>query len=117
MAKRVRRVVGAAPMPHRGRFQAQGGALDESEAWAQLTGLSIVAGRNLLNNLKNKLKPVHLSERLYYFEQWSSKIEHLHQNGGYDADLGGHYIKTIPHGASPDDPRVDLEIRKGKAFI
>ena len=102
---------------HRGRFQAQGARLQESEPWAKNTPLTIVEGRALLTALKCKLNRADRLEREAYFNEWASKIEVLHQAGGFDADVGGHYIKTIPHGASPSDPRVDLEIRKGKAFV
>ena len=102
---------------HRGRFQAQGNSLEESENWAQTVGLTIIDGRNLLLTLSNKLTPAKKRERQLYFDRWRIKIDLLHSNGGYDADLGGHYIKSEPPGASPEDPRVDLEIRKGKAFI
>ena len=117
MAKRARRADNPLQMPHRGRFQAQGGTLEESEHWSQLNALPIVDGRNLLSALTIKLRPVHRRERQAYLDRWRIKIDALHASGGYDADIGGHYIKSEPSGASPDEPRVDLEIRKGKAFI
>jgi len=117
MAKKKGKKSAPILQPHRGVFQAQGNRLQESENWAQSTALTIIEGRSLLDNLRNKLKPAQRIERLIYFQKWRRKIDKLHTDGGFDADKGGHYIKSEPPGASPEDPRVDLEIRKGIAFI
>ncbi|GAB2600083.1 hypothetical protein GCM10027190_55090 [Spirosoma areae] len=44
-------------MNNRGRFQAQGDNLEESEAWAQDEPLYSVEARVKLMNLKEKLSP------------------------------------------------------------
>ncbi|MEM9847636.1 MAG: hypothetical protein AAF847_07090 [Bacteroidota bacterium] len=40
---------------HRGRWQAQGGGLKESESWAQEDPLSKEDGLKLLNKLREKI--------------------------------------------------------------
>ena len=51
-------------MEHRGRFQAQGKKLDESEPWSQNEPLIIEDGLKKLRSLKNKLKPRDLRLRV-----------------------------------------------------
>ncbi|MEM0992399.1 MAG: hypothetical protein AAGI49_05145 [Bacteroidota bacterium] len=48
---------------HRGRWQAQGGGLEESESWAQDEPLSKEDGQRLLNQLKEKLSKQDLKDR------------------------------------------------------
>ncbi len=42
-------------MNHRGRFQAQGHRLEESESWAKPDPLYIDEGKTLLTNLEQKI--------------------------------------------------------------
>jgi len=91
--------------------------MEESEAGAKNAPLTYKEGCDLINILESKLNLTAKREREGYFTMWRTKIEVIYKMGGYDADAGGHYLKSIPAGASSDEARVDLEIRKGKAFI
>jgi hypothetical protein len=95
---------------HRGRFQAQGGGLEESEAWGQDEPLTKDDGLSLLARLKNSLSPRERRRREKAFE----KAERFIQNAnGVDA------VKKKSFFGDDEDRsiRVDIEILGGKAFV
>jgi hypothetical protein len=71
-------------MEHRGRFQAQGKKLDESEPWSQNEPLIIEDGIKKLRSLKNKLKPKDLRVHYKAFNEREKFINKASQNGGID---------------------------------
>jgi hypothetical protein len=102
-------------MNHRGRFQAQGKRLDESEPWSQNEPLTIEDGLKKLGLLKNKIKPKDLRLRYEAFDECEKFINKASQNGGID-------VTNFPYRYSKswvvyDEERVDLEIHKGIPFI
>jgi len=100
---------------HRGRWQAQGGGLEESEPWNQSTPLTLTQGLALLDKLEAKLRPSDRKARALYFEQARIYARRLAAGGGMSAD--NFRGKSFPTGVPSSHPRVDLEIRKGDAFI
>jgi hypothetical protein len=102
-------------MEHRGRFQAQGKKLDESEPWSQNQPLSLEDGLKKIRLLKSKLKPKDLRVRYDAFNECEKFISKASQNGGIDVtNFPYRYSKSW---VAYDQERVDLEIRKGIAFV
>jgi hypothetical protein len=95
---------------HRGRIQAQGGGLEESEPWSQDTPLTKAEGLTLLSRLKNKLAKSDLEKREKAFEKAERYISNAH---GIDA------VKKKSFYASKKNKsiRVDVEVLGGQAFV
>ncbi|MEM9887691.1 MAG: hypothetical protein AAF849_17480 [Bacteroidota bacterium] len=94
---------------HRGRWQAQGGGLEESESWAQDEPLSKEDGQQLLNQLKEKLSKKDLKDREKLFEQAERFVNNAQ---GVDAPFSHSFRSRKKRGV-----RVDLEIKAGRAFV
>jgi len=97
-------------MNHRGRIQAQGEALEESEAWSQDTPLPKTDGLQMLNNLKFKIPKKEAEIRASAFEKTSRFI----QNGPYQ--VVDRIISKSFKVPDTEQERVDIEILKGIAF-
>ena len=95
---------------HRGRIQAQGGGVEESEAWAQNYIPYKSDGHDMIDDLKLKLSMDALKQRQNSFERAEMFIDRA-PSGGWDTSRQS-YPGCPPHG----DVRVDVEIIKGKAF-
>lgn len=95
---------------HRGRFQAQGGGLEESESWGQDEPISKVKGLELLSKLKNKLKKKDRELREKQFDAAERYVEQV--EGGIDA-----VKKKTFRNRKTKDVRVDIEVLSGRAFI
>ena len=95
---------------HRGRVQAQGGGLEESESWSQDEPPSKELGVSLLEKLKLKLTKKELSAREKQFEDAKRYIENV--EGGIDA-----VKKKTFRNRKTKDIRVDVEVLAGTAFI
>jgi hypothetical protein len=102
-------------MNNRGRFQAQGKKLEESENWAQEQPLKLEEGLILHAALKNKLKPKDLRLRYEAFNDCENFIKRAAENGGIDVtNFPYKFAKTwVVYGKE----RVDLEIHAGIVFI
>lgn len=101
-------------LPHRGRFQAQGDGLEESQPWAQNDSLNKEQGRNLNNDLKNQLSEEDRNRRLEAFRKAEKYIN--------DAPNTGIRSENSPKKSFFSDARyrhirVDVEISAGKAFV
>lgn len=94
---------------HRGRVQAQGGGLEESESWSQDEPLTKASGLGLLEKLWNKLSKHDQKVRKSQFESARRFIENV--EGGIDAPLGKSFLNRKKRGV-----RVDIEILAGTAF-
>lgn len=96
---------------HRGRFQAQGDGLEESESWSQDEPLTKSAALRLLSRLKAKLSGKERARREKAFE----KAEHYIRNAedGIDSPLK----KSFYDDKRNRSIRVDIEILAGKAFV
>jgi hypothetical protein len=102
-------------MSHRGRFQAQGKRLEESESWAKDLPLNYNEGLQLLVNLENKIPRKDLLIRSLGFKQCRRCIENASKNNGINVlEMGKPFIKSFPKNYQE---RVDLEVHKGIAFI
>jgi hypothetical protein len=98
---------------HRGRWQAQGQGLEESEAWNQPVALSAQDGENLLSRLESKIGPNEAAHRAAGFRKARDFIERARRAGGI-------HVQVIRSFTVPNDPtgrRVDLEVRAGSAFV
>ena len=96
-------------MENRGRFQAQGRILEESESWAQDNIMHYCEGKILITNLKTKLSPKDLKIRIPAFKLCEDYIDRANKNGG----VRGFFSKSFPKNYKE---RVDLEVHKGVAF-
>jgi hypothetical protein len=96
---------------HRGRFQAQSDYLDESEPWARHDPLSTTEGHQLLETLSNKLAE---EERMIRQDAFA-KAHRFIDNAGPSGV--GPTSKSYPVRGRRDGSRVDVEVKKGLAFI
>ena len=96
---------------HRGRFQAQSDYLDESEPWARPNPLTAEEGHGLLDALENKLDEAERRIRQDAF----AKAHRFINNAGPGGV--GPTSKSYPVRGRRDGSRVDIEVRKGIAFI
>jgi hypothetical protein len=97
---------------HRGRIQAQGGGLEESESWAMSVPITVDEALELLESLKNKLSSKELKVREKEFDKARAFIVQAGENGGVDAQVS----KTFKVKGTKD-LRVDIEVIKGRAFV
>lgn len=97
-------------MENRGRIQAQGVKLEESESWAQNEPLTKKIGLELLKKLKNKIPKNEAKIREKAFKKTKRFIE----NGPYkvvDKIISKTFMVT-----DNEHERVDVEIQKGIAL-
>jgi hypothetical protein len=98
-------------MNHRGRIQAQGKKLEESEAWSQNESPTKNDGFVMLEKLKNKIPRNEAKIR----EKALKKANRFIENGPYQV-IDKIISKTFMV-ADTEHERIDIEIQKGKAFI
>ncbi len=99
-------------MKHRGRIQAQGEKLEESEFWAQEEPPTKTDGLNMLQQLMNELSKKDREIRRKPFEKAKKFIENAAEYGGIDATVfKSFYVKDT------DKERIDIEVRQGIAFV
>lgn len=98
-------------MDHRGRFQAQGGGLEESEPWTQEEPLQASTGHLLLCRLEDKIPAREAELRRDSFQKAHRFIDSAAASGGV-----GPCKKTFLVRGSRDQ-RVDVEVQSGLAFI
>ena len=102
-------------MEHRGRIQAQGAGIEESESWAQRAPLTAAEARMLLQRLRARLTPAQRALRDEAFVAARRYIDQMEARGGVEA-----YPKDISKSFAvfeSDDARVDIEVKKGRAFV
>ncbi len=95
---------------HRGRFQAQGGGIEESESWSQDEPLTKKQARQLLDKLKDKLPEAERQVRKKPFEAAERFIEGA--KGGVQAPEHRSFRNRQTR-----DVRVDIEVWSGIAFL
>ena len=88
---------------NRGRIQAQGDGLEESESWHQEEPLSKKDGLSLLDRLRNKLSPKDRKLREKQFDDAERFIRGA--EGGVDAP-----IRQTFQNYKTKDTRVDIEV-------
>lgn len=101
-------------MKNRGRFQAQGIKLEESESWSQMSSLISEDAINLINKLEIKLPTKDKKIRKKVFEKTRTFVLKAKKNGGISVIGLNLFSKTYLVMGSE---RVDIEIHKGIAFI
>ena len=97
---------------HRGRIQAQGGDIEESEPWSRSDPPTVRDGLGMTDKLKNKLPSKEALIREKAFEDAKKFIERAGQCGGVDAPLSKTFLVK-----QTKNKRVDIEVSKGKAFV
>lgn len=98
---------------HRGRLQAQGERLQESQAWAKCEPLLYEEGCSLLVALQNRLTKAQLKLRKLAFADAKKEIDRAKKNDGITV-VDRHFSKSF---IVKGKERVDIEVRKGTAFI
>lgn len=99
-------------MKHRGRFQAQGKSLEESEPWAQDTDIYATEGLDLIDRLEKKLQKRDKDLRTSAFTKAKVYVGNAGQRNGVNAPVSKSYrVKGT------QSERVDIEIILGRAFI
>jgi len=99
-------------MDHRGRFQAQGGGIEESEPWQQASPLVDVVARDLLARLERKIPAREAEIRRQAFRKARDFIDKCAAAGGI-----GPIKQSWPKPARSDSRRVDIEVNSGIAFV
>ncbi len=99
-------------MEHRGRIQAQGKNLEESESWSQDEPPTIDEGLEMVEKLKIKIPKNEAIIREKAFEKLERLIKNAFKTNGIDAP-----VKITFKAEGYVRERVDLEVIKGKAFV
>lgn len=97
---------------HRGRIQAQGDGLEESESWNENTPITHADGIAKKTKLKGKLSKRELNVRVDAFNKAKTFIDRARDEGGVTAEVSKTYMVK-----GEDKKRVDIEVRAGEAFV
>jgi RHS repeat-associated protein len=95
---------------HRGRIQAQGGGLEASVSWRQMSPPTSAQGVRMLELLRRQLTDRQINERSKGFSQAERFISNAGNAGGVYAPVS----RSFPQGNAI---RVDIEIITGQAFV
>src|SRR5690349_12939887 len=98
-------------MDHRGRFQSQGGGLEESEPWNEPEALQALKGHHLLSGLQYKIPYKEAEIRHDSFIKAHRFIDSAASAGG----VGPCKKSFLVRGSRAQ--RVDIEVQSGLAFI
>ncbi|EMK3325702.1 hypothetical protein V8035_004146 [Vibrio vulnificus] len=99
-------------MRNRGRFQAQGARLEESESWASEVEIGVSEGLSLIGDLEVKLTRRERLLRESSFQQARSYVQNAGNVNGVFAQISKTYrVKNTK------SERVDIEVRSGRAFV
>jgi len=99
-------------MKNRGRIQAQGKNIEESESWAQNEPPTADEGIEMLEKLKEKIPKREAKIREKAFKKAERLIKNAENTNGIDAPAN---ISFRAEGYVKE--RIDIEVKKGKAFI
>jgi hypothetical protein len=97
---------------NRGRIQAQGKNLEESEAWSQNEPPTVEKGLEMLKKLREKIPKKEAEIREKAFDKMERLIKNAQNTNGIDAPAN---VSFRAEGYAKE--RLDLEVKKGKAFI
>ena len=98
-------------MDHRGRFQAQGGGLEESESWDEEMPLRAFHGHHLLDGLRLKIAPKEAIVRQESFLKAHRFIDAAASSGGVGFCKKSYLVR------GSREQRVDIEVQSGLAFV
>jgi len=97
---------------HRGRVQSQGGQFEDSESWNEPKPIKAKMAHKLTKILEAKQPRREKTLRWDAFNRSRNFISKAESKGGVAAQVSKTYmVKNDAH------RRVDLEVRKGEAFI
>lgn len=97
---------------NRGRLQAQHKGFDASESWSQSQPLKAADGRGKLSTLKISIPNEEAKKRQKAFSSAQKNINRIEKCGGIEVQ----YFKSFTVAGDRCGRRVDIEVRKGKAF-
>lgn len=100
---------------HRGRIQSQGGNIEKSEPWNSKLPISSDTAKNKADILKAGHTKRELTIRAEAFEKAKTFIDVCKAAGGIEV-IDKPISKTFMVKGSKDQ-RVDIEVKKGKAFV
>ena len=98
-------------MDHRGRFQAQGRGLEESEPWDEEEPLRALQAHHLLDGLRLRIPPREAAHRQEPFWKAHRFIDSAATSGGVG------FCKKSYVARGSRDRRVDIEVQSGLAFV
>ncbi|WP_147484455.1 hypothetical protein [Burkholderia pseudomallei] len=96
---------------NRGRIQAQGGGIEESEPWADPVPLPCTNGLAKSNTLEAGLPRKERTLRTCAFQSARDFMQRCKENEGTGVTSKSYPVKDDKH------RRVDIEVRAGKAFV
>jgi hypothetical protein len=97
---------------HRGRIQAQGDGLEESESWNEIAPISHSDGLAKKEKLKSKLSKKDLALRVDAFNKAKKFIDCARNAGGVTAEVSKTYMVK-----GEARKRVDIDVKSGEAFV
>ena len=97
---------------NRGRFQAQGRFLEESEAWSKNEDFYVTEAITLLGTLESSLCKSDSELRKREFLQARNYVNNAQYSNGAYAE-----IKKTFRVKNTKSERVDVEVRAGRAFL
>jgi hypothetical protein len=97
--------------PHRGRFQAQSDYLEQSKSWACDKPPTAQEGHDMLGALEDRLDEFERDIRRDAFIKAHRFIDNAGPGGV------GETSKSYPVRGRRDGSRVDIEVKKGIAFV
>ena len=100
---------------HRGRIQSQGGGIEDSEKWNFTNPISSDTAKEKTDILKNRHARRPRNERAKAFEKAKKFIDISKIAGGVEV-IDKPISKTFMVKGSKDK-RVDIEVKKGRAFV
>lgn len=102
---------------HRGRVQAQGGSIEESEPWDRRDPPTVADGHAKLDAVRSRLSDRERAFRDSAFDQAHRAVDRAGDVGGVPQDSRYPWRKSYPEPARADGRRVDLEVHSGIAFV
>jgi len=100
---------------HRGRIQSQGNGIEDSEKWNFKNPISSKTAKIKTDILKNRHTKRQRNERIEAFEKAKKFIDISEIAGGVEV-IDKPISKTFMVKGSKDK-RVDIEVKKGRAFV
>ena len=97
---------------HRGRIQSQGCKVQTSKAWTQKKPLYASIAQNKVDELEKQHQKKEMQMRKHAFKRARKFSEQAKNNGGVSHPVSQSYMVR-----GDSARRVDIEVKKGIAFI
>ncbi len=98
---------------HRGRIQSQGGKIEKSKPWSYSVPIKKTDAIIKIDDLKKEHSKKEIKIRYTAFKKAKKFVEDASINNGVSATV----MKTFMANKNDKHRRVDIEVRKGEAFI